>query len=325
VTRAGIPIDGYLNDLIGRYRDDIRLDLIDKVDPQYGVYRDGSFKKGLFQAYLYDHKMDWPATATGLPDLRDKTFKDMCGRYPQMENLRQLRKSLSQLSGKPMHVGRDGRSRPFLAPFGTLTGRHNPSSSGFVFGRAPWMRGLVKPPAGRSLAYLDWRSQEVFVAAKLSGDKQLLDAVEHRDVYADLAIAAGLAPLGATKQSHPAARELAKTCFLAVGYGQQAPSLAMRTGLDVIEAENLIRALRRMYPDFYEWSDHTVNVGQMYGYLTTVLGWVFQTDSQAPEVKQETKPNTIRNFLVQAKRGRDVPSRLPLRDRGRGHGVMPDA
>ena len=63
-------------------------------------------------------------------------------------------------------------------------------------------------------------------------------------------------------------------------------------GLTLIEAQNLIRSLARMFPDFYEWSDRTVDIGQMYGYLTTVFGWTFQTGN--------AKPNTIRNFPVQA-------------------------
>jgi hypothetical protein len=28
-----------------------------------------------------------------------------------------------------------------------------------------WLRGLIKPPAERALAYVDWKSQEVFIAA----------------------------------------------------------------------------------------------------------------------------------------------------------------
>ena len=68
--------------------------------------------------------------------------------------------------------------------------------------------------------------------AKLSEDKRLLEAVERSDVYIELAVAAGLAPPGATKQSHPSERDLAKICFLGVGYGMQAAGLAMRTGLD---------------------------------------------------------------------------------------------
>jgi hypothetical protein len=293
MNHTGIPIDAELNGLISHHKQSIRHDLIGRVDTgRYNVYRDGEFKYGLFKAYLHDHKMDWPRTASGQPELKDKTFKDMCLRYPEMEDLRQLYKSLKQLAGKDLLVGRDGRSRPWLKPFRTLTGRHNPSSSDFIFGRAAWMRGLVKPPEGRSLAYLDWRSQEVFIAAKLSGDKQLLEAVQRSDVYLELAVAAGIAPPGATKQSHPSERELAKTCFLGVGYGMQPPGLAMRTGLTSIEAENLVRSLARMFPDFYEWADRTVDVGQMYGYLTSVFGWTFQTG--------DAKANTIRNFPVQA-------------------------
>ena len=78
-----------------------------------------------------------------------------------------------------------------------------------------------------------------------------------------------------------------------MGYGLQAPGLAVRTGLSKIEAQDLIRGLARAFPDFYEWADHVTDVGQLAGYLTTVLGWTFQATS-------DTKPTTLRNFLVQA-------------------------
>jgi hypothetical protein len=294
MNRCGIPIDVELHSRIYAHKDGICTDLIDQLDGgRYGVYQDGSFRYGLFDAYLFDHRMEWPRTSTGQPNTEDETFKDMCGRYPGLENLRQLRKSLSQLRGKELVIGSDGRCRPWLQPYRQLTGRHNPSSSDFVLTRAQWMRGLVKPSEGRSLAYLDWRSQEVHIAAVLSEDKRLLHAVQTSDIYMELAIAAGMAPPGATKQTHPAERELAKTCFLAIGYGQQAPGMALRTGLNVIRAEGIIRSLRQMFRDFYEWSDRTISVGQMHGYLTTVLGWTFITT-------ETTKPNTIRNFPVQA-------------------------
>jgi len=290
MQRNGYPVDVELHDPIYAHRDGICRDLISELDGGwYGVYRGGSFKLGLFEAYLFDHRIEWPRTVTGQLDLEDDTFKDMCRRYRELEDLRQLRKSLSQLRGKPLIIGTDCRCRPWLHPYRQLTGRHNPSSPDFLLTRAQWMRGLVKPAEGRSLGYLDWRSQEVHIAAVLSGDKRLLDAIQTSDVYAELAIAAGWAPPGATKQTHPAERELAKTCFLAIGYGQQARRMAIRTGLNVIRAESVIRTLQQLFPDFYAWSERMINVGQMYGYLTTVLGWTFRTT-------EKTKPNTIRNF-----------------------------
>ena len=56
-------------------------------------------------------------------------------------------------------------------PFRSRTGRNQPSNAKFIFGPGKWMRGLIKPPQGKVLAYIDWSAQEVAIAAALSGDQ----------------------------------------------------------------------------------------------------------------------------------------------------------
>ena len=143
------------------------------------------------------------------------------------------------------------------------------------------------------MAYVDWKSQEVFIAAKLSGDQALLDAVGSGDPYLAFAKMAGLAPPDATKQSHKAIRDLCKTCVLGTNYGMQAQSLADRTGLSLIEAQNLLRKLAQTFPTFTTWAEHVINMGQLAGYLSTVFGWTLLTPNTL-------RPTTLRNFPMQA-------------------------
>ena len=70
-------------------------------------------------------------------------------------------------------VGQDGRNRTGLMPFGSKTGRNQPSNSRFIFGTSRWLRSLIQPAPGRALAYVDWSSQEIAIAAALSGDDAL--------------------------------------------------------------------------------------------------------------------------------------------------------
>ena len=107
---------------------------------------------------------------TGRLQLDQDTFRDMAKRYPQLEPLKELRHSLSELRLEKLAVGPDGRNRTLLSPFGARSGRNTPSNNKFIFGPSVWLRGLIKPPRGRALAYIDWKSQEVFIAAALSGD-----------------------------------------------------------------------------------------------------------------------------------------------------------
>jgi DNA polymerase I-like protein with 3'-5' exonuclease and polymerase domains len=155
-----------------------------------------------------------------------------------------------------------------------------------------WLRGLIKPGEGSALAYIDWRSQEVAIAAALSGDSALWDAVQSGDVYLAFAKMAGLAPPDATKESHKRIRDMCKTCVLGINYGMGADALALRTGLGKREAAALIQRLMRMFPAFAEWMDITVSRAQLQGYLSMRLGWTLKTAAHH-------RPTSQRNFPIQ--------------------------
>ncbi len=293
MEQTGVPVDSETLQRLRMNWGRIKTHLISAIDKDYGVYEGTVFKSGLFAGYLADNRIDWPHTETGRLQLDQDTFRDMAKRYPQLEPLKELRHALGELRLEKLAVGLDDRNRTLLSPFGASSGRNTPSNNKFIFGPSVWLRGLVKPTEGRALAYVDWKSQEVAIAAKLSGDPALLDAVQSGDPYLAFAKMAGLAPPEATKQSHKAIRDMCKTCVLGTNYGMQAQSLAMRTGLSVIDAQDLLRRLAQTFPTFTAWADHVVDVGQLTGYLSTVFGWTLRTEN-AP------RSTTLRNFPMQA-------------------------
>jgi DNA polymerase family A len=293
IERAGVPVD---TETLARLRDgweSIKLDLVRAVDEDFGVYDGTSFKAGLFAAYLADRGIAWPRLDSGQLQLDQDTFRDMSKRYPQLEPLKELRHSLGQLRLADLAVGPDGRNRVLLSPFRAATGRNQPSNSRFIFGPATWIRGLIKPAEGRAVAYIDWSAQEVWIAAKLSGDLALLDSVTSGDPYLAFAKRAGLAPAEATKASHKAVRDVCKTCLLGANYGMQARSLAYRTGVSEIEAQEILRRLASTYPVYAEWAQQVVDAGQLGGRLTTVLGWQLHVGPKA-------RATSLRNFPMQA-------------------------
>jgi len=293
IERTGVPIDHELLDCLRTHWDDIKLDLVSAIDKDFGVFEGTAFKAGSFAGYLADYGIDWPRTEAGRLQLDQDTFRDMSRRYPQLGPLKDLRHSLSELRLEKLAVGPDHRNRVLLSPFGARSGRNTPSNSKFIFGPSTWLRGLIKPPEDRALAYVDWKSQEVFIAAALSGDRALLEAVSSGDPYLTFAKMVGLAPQNATKKSHKQIRDLCKTCVLGANYGMQAPSLAMRTGLSVIEAQDLLRRLAQTFPAFTAWADHVADLGQLAGYLSTVFGWTLRTENTP-------RSTTLRNFPMQA-------------------------
>ena len=110
-----------------------------------------------------------------------------------------------------------------LSAFRSKTGRNQPTNAKFIFGTSTWIRGFIKPPPGHGIAYIDWSSQEVGIAAALSGDENMMADFAAGDPYIAFGIQAGLLPAGATKtsaeESHPGVRDMIKACVLGVQYG----------------------------------------------------------------------------------------------------------
>jgi len=287
-----VPIDTDTLDRLRRRWDSIKLDLIGEVDRDYRVFDGATFKADRFDAWLGRQHIPWPRTSTGRLQLDRDTFKEAANTYPQVAPLRELRSSLAELRLEKLAVGPDGRNRTSLMPFAARSSRNTPSNAKFIFGPSVWLRGLIRPEPGRALAYIDWSSQEVAIAAALSGDQALLDAVQSGDPYLRFAKLAGLAPDNATKQTHSQVRNLCKTCLLGSNYGMGAASLAQRTGTSVPVAEQTQRALARAFPVFWQWAEHMVDVGELRGELSTILGWTLR-------VTRDTRSTTLRNFPMQ--------------------------
>ena len=132
----------------------------------------------------------------------------------------------------------------------------------------------------------------MWIAAYLSNDPAMLAAVESGDPYLSFAVQAGLAPPDATKQSHADIRSRCKAVVLGVNYGMGAPTLASRTGLSVLEAQNLITRMERTFPVYTEWVQQVIGAGIMRGSLSTCFGWTRDTTSD--------RTTAIRNWPIQS-------------------------
>lgn len=290
---TGVPIDEEMHDLIMRNAEDIRTNLIRDLGAVYGVYEQGHFRHHLFEAYLKKMSIEWPRLPSSQLDLKDDTFSYMAMLYPKLKNLKILRSHLGQLQMKRLPLGYDGRNRCMLSPFASKTGRNQPRSTNFVFGRAKWIRRLITPPPGRALLYIDYEQQEFGIAAALSGDSVMQDAYNSDDPYLSFARQAGTAPENASKQTHKRIRDIYKACALAVQYGMGANSLAFRTGQKPVDAKALLNTHRRLYSDYWNWSENAVSYASLMGKIHTAFGWTLH-------VTHTTNPRTLQNFPMQA-------------------------
>jgi DNA polymerase-1 len=228
MEHTGIPIDVNTLELFRRHWTDIQDRLITEIDAVYGVFDGRTFKADRFAAWLVKQNIPWPLLESGHLDLIDDTFRHQARAYPVVSPLRELRSSLSDLRLNDLAVGRDGHNRTILSAFRSRTGRNQPSNSKYIFGPSVWLRGLIKPPPGHGIAYVDWSQQEFGIAAALSGDQTMQVAYRSGDPYLAFAKQAGAVPQDATKATHGPTRELFKQCVLAVQYGMEAQSLAWR-------------------------------------------------------------------------------------------------
>jgi hypothetical protein len=289
----GTPID---TEMLGHLRQGwtvIQDQLIANIDANYGVYDGRTFKLNRFADWLAAEGIPWPRLESGQLDLSDGVFRQQARAYPLVSPLRELRSALSDLRLNDLAVGADQRNRAMLSAFRSLTGRNQPSNSRFIFGPSVWLRGLIKPPPGHAVAYIDWQQQEFGIAAALSGDAAMQAAYRSGDCYLTFGKQAGAVPLDATKMTHGAQRELFKQCVLAVQYGMEAKGLALRIDRPLIVARDLPRAHHETYRRFWRWSDAVVDTAMLHGSLHTVFGWEVH-------VGQISNPRSLRNFLMQA-------------------------
>jgi len=293
MEHAGTPIDEPMLELFRQRWTDIQDQLIAEIDANYGVFEGRTFKTDRFAAWLVQHNIPWPLLESGHLDLTDDTFRHQARAYPAVSPLRELRSSLSDLRLNDLAVGSDGRNRTILSAFRSRTGRNQPSNSKFIFGPSVWLRGLIKPPPGYGLAYVDWSQQEFGIAAALSGDIAMQAAYQSGDPYLAFAKQAGIIPQDATKASHGPKCELCKQCVLAVQYGMEAPSLALRIAQPPIVARDLLRAHHETYRHFWAWSDAAVDQAMLLGVISTVFGWPVR-------VGERSNPRSLRNFPMQA-------------------------
>ena len=273
---AGTPIDTVLLTKLKSNWPELRLHLIKAVDQDYGVYEGSTFKQSKFEHWVSAQAIPWPRTDLGKLRLDEATFRQMSKSHTQVAALHELRITLAQMRTLKLHVGTDGRNRTLLSPFASKTGRNQPSTTKFIFGNSAWLRSLIKPQKGFGLAYVDFSSQEIAIAAALSGDPKMWQAYNSGDPYMAFAIQAGLAPEGATKSSHKAIRNRCKQIMLGVGYGMGAEALALAAGIHRVEANGLLNNHRMTYRIFWKWAEANQMRALMGEPLVTPLGWKLQ-------------------------------------------------
>lgn len=310
--RIGTPINVPLFRRITENWENSQQNLIHSIDKAYGVYEGNTFKQDRFERYLATHNIGWPRHKSGALELSEETFRDMARVYPQLEPLRNLRHSLSDLRLNKLAVGKDGFNRCLLSPFASKTSRNQPSTSEFIFGPSAWLRFLIAPPEGYAIIYRDWEAQEFGTAGGLSLDLNMIEAYQSGCAYLGFARLDGAIPEGvkATRETHGEIRELYKVCALGAQYCMREWTLALQINQHTLRARHLLQRHHEIFSQYWKWSDNVQDYANLLMQQHTVFGWNYfpwgfhphsTKDKYEPGTSRlEFRPRTSRNFPVQS-------------------------
>jgi hypothetical protein len=299
IQARGMPIDMALWNLVQENKAAVVGQLLRQFDPSQGgddpIYSpDGEWSYIRFERWLTTTGVAaWPRLDSGRLDISSDAFR-MMYHVPGIEGLHALRDSLGFIVKARLPIGREGRNRPSLFPFGTATGRNAHAKS--PYNAHAGMRSFMVFPRDTIGAYLDWRTQEVGVAAALSGDTGLMEAYRSGDVYHALARVCGLTDDPDPKRwktQNPTMRNQMKALQLGINYGMGVPSLARGLNRHPLIASAIIEWHKRIYPRFWQWRADMVRCAMLERYMVSVFGWPLYIT---------TSPNqrTLYNFPMQA-------------------------
>ena len=298
IQSRGMPIDGGLWNSVQENRAAVVRELLRQFDPSHGddepIYSpEGEWSYARFERWLVRSGVTaWPRLDSGRLDIDGDAFR-MMGHIPGIEGLHALRDTLGVIVRAKLPIGRDGRNRPSLFPFCTATGRNAHARS--LFNAHASVRSFMVFPPGKIGVYLDWRTQEVGVAAGLSEDPALIEAYLGGDVYHALAHVCGLTTdtdSNHWKRECPEMRQRMKQLQLAILYGIGMPSLARGLNRHPLIASDFIERHRRKYARFWQWRNDQVTRAMLDRRIETAFGWPLHIS---------TSPNkrTLFNFPMQ--------------------------
>ena len=129
IQARGMPIDMALWELVQENKEAVIAELIRQLDVSqagnYPIYTpEGEWSYERFEQWLCNTGViAWPRLDSGRLDIDGDAFRLMY-HIPGIEELHALRDSLRVIQTAKLPIGRDGRNRPSLFPFGTATGRN---------------------------------------------------------------------------------------------------------------------------------------------------------------------------------------------------------
>ena len=292
---SGIPID------VDTYRraercapavvSKMRVELNRKLGAE--VYFQNVFKRKTMFQVMRRNRIPIPVDPkTGKYSCATKLIGSMIETYPLLKHFYEDKRMIDAIKNLKLEIGSDGRNRFWLNPFGTKTGRNNPSTNRAIFGLPHTMRSFMKPGPGMAFAQADVGAEEVGIAAFLSGDPVLIADYFSGDPYRQFAAAA----LGIQKPTKQEC-QIYKATVLGKIYGLGVASLARNLGISRSQAQRIIDQMNERYPVLNAWLERISVKAAHCIPITCTLGWSLTATGRPGEER------TFLNFPMQANGG----------------------
>lgn len=260
-----------------------------------------------FSEYLKSKNIfdTWEKTKVGLR-LDAEYLDEMLSRYKDiLEPLYNARNTIKQLNSTDLSklLTDKGYIKSESWPYNQKTSRTSPKpKNGFILNLTPWLRMLIRPAPGRAFVGIDYKSQEVLIAAALAQDDNMLDDYL-TDIYIGQAVKTGFAPAGSTKVTHKTLRDGFKPIVLGVNFGMREESLSIRfynmfklLGQEqtmqkcLFHAKKFLAAHERAYKKYYAFLKRNFSMIKLRGYYKTYDNWYYFTDKNTRDTQLQNVP-----------------------------------
>jgi len=275
----------------------VKRTMIDELNADLDIYENDVLKQHKFDEFIERIGLSdvWPLTITGKYKTDENTLEEYKDTHPDIRKFKLAQEFISSRKLKGFIVGPDGKARCSYRMYGLKTGRTNPSTAKHPFNAPKAMRNLVAAPKDKIMVNFDYRSQEVAIAAYISGDPKMMAAVEQTDPYIQIAKMNNAVPKDATKASHKEQRNLYKTTTLAALYGQGAINMSKRMNLIIDYGQDLFVKIKNTFPTYFAWAKEMFDKAIIDGYAETKFGWRYYF-----KPGELYNPRTFYNFPIQA-------------------------
>lgn len=335
ITRQGIPLRKDLLDRAVNVAPTVKRDLIVGVNRAFAdaghleifeEQKDGTYKEKYDNIAQFIESSglssDWPKSDTGRYKIgRDYTrlFKSN-PLVDQWRSTKQLITDLRMITERREgqrkkgdkkefwdYISDDGRmywQHPYYNPYGSITGRFQPPATSFIYAQPSWMRVLIDPPEEHSIVSIDFTSQEIWIAAVLSGDLNMLCDYLSGDPYMSFGKGVGYLPQDATKFTHSAERNICKGLLLGLQFGMGSKKLSGQIGVTEERGKELIGMHKRRYWQFWEWRRKVISNHEVMRKSFVRDGFWWLSDNRCPRTTEHWKEGehyalTTGNFFIQ--------------------------